>query len=401
MYILRSGYRALRAHVLHHLIPTSGSAIFEQGKPGVEVVGFFHSASGIGESARLCAQQLRAAGKKVRCLSVEKMFLKPFETEWAFDDTASVDEIGCRIIHLNPPMMPPLAFKMGLRNYAAIYNIAYWAWELEEIPREWQKAMRYINAIFCPSDFTSHTLRKYTDKPVHTVPHPVTIGQVRAGMRARLGLSEQAFLVSSLFSFGSALERKNPYAVVDAFVASLRAKQDAWLIFKSNHGGDSDEKKQFLDYIQPYSTIRLVDDIWDKQEVLGLIETSDVYLSLHRSEGFGLPIAEAMLLGTPTMVTDWSGSRDFCHDENSFLLPYNLVAVQSTHPEFAQLQHGKWADPDRHAAAAILNAIYEAPARARAKAEFCLKVTNRYFSEPRYIKALEHLQGACESEAPK
>ena len=374
----------------------SRAEIFAEGREGVEVVGFFHSASGIGESARLCALQLNKMGVKVCCTPVEKMFGKPLETEWSFNDTASADEIGCRIIHLNPPMMPPVAIKMGLRKFSRVYNIGYWAWELEKIPAEWVHAARYVNAVFCPSEFTSQTIRKYTDKPVETVPHPVALGTARSGMRARLKLSDQAFVVSSLFSFGSALERKNPYAAVTAFTTAFGEAEDAWLILKSNHGGNSGEKKQFLDFIKPYPNIRLIDDIWEKDEVLGLIKASDVYLSLHRSEGFGLPIAEAMLLGTPTVVTDWSGSRDFCNESNSFPVSYTLIPVKSSHPEFAGLDEVKWADPDSVVAAGILKKIHQEPEIARAKAGLCLREFNSHFSEPRYIHALNKLkQGAC------
>lgn len=390
--MLRPLYRKLRKHLLHRLISESRCELFAGGKRGVEVVGFFQSASGLGESARLCALQLQQCGVKVRCTSVEKMFGKPQEIEWPFTDSAKADEIGCRIFHLNPPMMPPAIFSMGLRHYARCYNIAYWAWELEEIPVEWTRAIPYVNAIFCPSEFTAQTLRKYTRKPVATVPHPVTLGAVRTDMRATLGLPEQAFVVATLFSFGSALERKNPYAAVAAFVAACDEMEDAWLILKSNHGGDSTDKQAFLDYIQPYARVRLIDDVWEKDQVLGLIEAADVYLSLHRSEGFGLPIAEAMLAGTPTMVTDWSGSRDFCDADNSFPVPYRLIPVQSSHPEFAELQHAQWADPDGTAAAAILRRIYSQRDLARAKAQRCLRATNAWFAEPRYVQALDKLR---------
>ena len=395
--MLRRLYRKLRKHLLHPLIPESRSEIFADGKRGVEVVGFFHSASGIGESARLCALQLQQSGIKVRCTSVEKMFGKPQETEWKFADSAELDEIGCRIFHLNPPMMPPVAIRMGLSHYARIYNIGYWAWELEEIPVEWTRAIRYVNAICCPSEFTAQTLRKYTRKPVITVPHPVTLGNARPNIRAYLGLADDAFVVTTLFSFGSALERKNPYAAVAAFVAVCDGVEDAWLILKSSHGGCSAAKQAFLDYIQPYSRVRLIDDVWEKDQVLGLIQAADVYLSLHRSEGFGLPIAEAMLAGTPVVVTDWSGSRDFCDADNSFPVPYRLIPVQSSHPEFAGLQHAQWADPDHAAAAATLRRIYTQRDTARAKAARCLRETNAYFAESRYVQALDTLNLAQHS----
>ena len=389
--MLRSLYRKLRKHLLHRLIPQSQRAIFAEGKSGVEVIGFFYSASGIGESARLCAQQLHQMGVKVRCTSVEKIFGKPQENDWVFTNTAEPNEIGCRIFHLNPPMMPPVAFAMGLGKFASIYNIGYWAWELEEIPREWTRAIRYVNAIFCPSEFTAETLRKYTQKPVETVPHPVTLGTARPDMRATLGLPKDAFVVTTMFSFGSALERKNPYAAIAAFTAACGQMEDAWLILKSNHGGDMAEKRRILDDIEPFPRVRLIDDVWEKDQVLGLAEAADLYLSLHRSEGFGLPIAEAMLAGTPVMVTDWSGSRDFCTPDNCFLVPYRLIPVQSNHPEFAELPHAQWAEPDSAAAAALLRQIHAQRETAQSRAQHCRQQTNAYFAEPRYIYALDKL----------
>lgn len=389
--MLRQAYRFLRAHLLQRIIRASREEIFAHGRQAIEVVGFFRSASGIGESARLCALQLHNSGRKVRCVSVEKFFLKPVEIDWQFENTATEEEVGCRILHLNPPMMPPLVLRMGLRRYAEVYNIGYWAWELGKIPVEWTHACRYVNAIFCPSDFTSQAVRNNTDKPVVTVPHPVSLSEICPSMRKRLGLPERAFVVSSLFSFGSALERKNAYAAVDAFVEAFAELDHAFLVLKTNHGSDTAEKNQFLTYIKRYPTIRLIDDIWRKDEVLGLVASSDAYLSLHRSEGFGLTIAEAMIVGTPTVVTDWSGNRDFCNSKNSFLIPCSLVPVQSKHPEFSGLKDVVWAEPDVAAAATALKTIYTHPEQARAKAAVCLEETNRYFSEPRYAEALQSL----------
>lgn len=389
--MLRSIYRFVRARLLHRLVFGSRREIWDEGRDAVEVVGFFHSASGLGESARLCALQLHQAGVKVLCTSVEKMFLKRAEIDWRFESTATAKDVGCRIFHLNPPMMPPLIFRMGLRRYAKVYNIGYWAWELEQIPSEWAHALRYVNAVFCPSDFTSQAIRKCTDKPVLTVPHPVVSDTRRSATRTRLGLSESQFVVASVFSFGSALERKNPYAAVDAFIAAFGQRADTVLILKSNHGDASAEKDRFLGYIGSFPNIRLIDEIWEKEEVLGLIACADVYLSLHRSEGFGLTIAEAMIAGTPTVVTDWSGSRDFCNSKNSYPVPYSLIEVKSRHPDFRGLRGAVWADPDPIAAASILRSIEVAPAQARAKAKICINETNRYFSEPRYIQALRQL----------
>ena len=365
---------------------------FASGKQGIEIVGFFHSASGIGEAARLCARQLADAGYKVRCTSVERVTRKHQELEWTFDNTAAANDIGCRIFHLNPPMMPPVVLNMGLRAFGNSYNIGALAWELEEIPREWVTALRYTNACFCPSEFTSRTIKKYTNKPVITVPHPVPVGTVETGTRRRLGISDDTFLVSNVFSFGSALERKNPHAVVSSFVEAFGDALDVCLLMKTNGGGDLIEKSGLVEAIKSHRNIRLVDALWPKEQVLGLMMDSDVYLSMHRSEGFGLPIAEAMRLGTPVVVTNWSGTMDFCNEKNSYLVDYDMVPVKSEHPEFAALGNLRWADPKPDQAAALLREIHDNRNEAQRKAEICVADTNQYFTEHSYDRALQQLR---------
>ncbi len=389
--MLRQIYRFSRRKLLHHLIPTSRAPIFSDARDGVEVIGFFHSATGIGESARLCARQLQHCGYKVRCRSVEKVFRKQDEIEWQFRDTAQEREIGCRIFHLNPPMLPPAIFSMGMRNYRQTYNIGYWAWELERVPTEWRHATRYINAIFTPSTFTSRALRHETAKPVITVPHPVSAQALSAGMRQQLGVSADVFLVSCIFSFGSAIERKNPWAVIRAFTQAFGNNSSACLVLKSSHGSRSPEKAELLETISHYGNIILVDELWESANVAGLIKESDLYISLHRSEGFGLTIAEAMLLGTPTMVSDWSGSTDFCSEENSFPVRVNLIPVQSNNPEFASLENLQWADADVEHATDLILKIYSDRGQAKSKADACLSRANSYFTKPYYDIALKEL----------
>lgn len=394
--MLRTLYRFSRRNLFHRLIPLSRTPIFADGKTGIEVVGFFRSATGIGESARLCARQLQNCGYRVRCRSVENVFRKPPEMEWTFLDTARENEIGCRIYHLNPPMMPPAVMAVGMGEFTKAYNIGYWAWELERIPAEWCLATRYMNAVFTPSTFTSRAIALETDKPVVTVPHPVSAQPFSVGMRERLGLPTDAFMASCIFSFGSAIERKNPWAVVAAFVKAFGDDPGARLVLKGGHGGNSREKAQLLETIRPHANILLVDELWEPGDVAGLIKESDVYVSLHRSEGFGLTIAEAMLLGTPTMVSDWSGSTDFCSDENSFPVRVKPIAVRSTNPEFASLGDLHWADADVDHAAQLLATLRTDRSLTKRKAEVCLSRTNAYFAKPYYDVALKQLQAAKE-----
>lgn len=389
--MLRQTYRFIRAHFLHSLIAESQALPFPPGKPAIEIVGLFYNASGLGESARLCAQQLRDEGYKIRCTSVEDFLFKKKEIPWDFQDDAKEDEIGLRIIHLNPPMIPPYALRVGKRNFSSLYNVGYWAWELEHLPPEWVKSLSYINAIIAPSNFTCETVRHYTNKPVFKVPHAVRIEKTAPDMRAKLGFNDDDFIVTSVFSVQSSLERKNPEGLIAAFTQAFPDTDNAHLVFKVSAA--SIDKDRLIAMAQNHPRIHFIDDIWPHEDILGLIQTSDIYASLHRSEGFGLAIAEAMILGTPVMATNWSGNTDFCTQENSFLVDYTMINVESTHPDFVRAGMSVWADPDIAHAAYILRAVYEDPTEARQKTALCLSLTNNYFQEKFYGVALSELEG--------
>jgi hypothetical protein len=389
--LARSGYRALRAKLLQQLIPKSHAALPRQKKPVIEVIGFFQSISGIGESARLCAQQLAADGYEVKCTSVENYFRKPVEVSWNWPTARSERKVDCRIYHLNPPMLPTVILQMGLTSFKQTYNIGYWAWELEIIPNEWIKAIRYMNAIFTPSEFTSGVIQRYTNIPVITVTHPVTRGEFSPGMRSTLGIPDDAFLVSNIFSFGSAMERKNPIGLIKAFTSAFNSEDNAYLVLKANAGNESLEKKQLLDLISANPNIRLIDQHWTRRDILGLIQCSSVYASLHRSEGFGLTIAEAMLLDTPTLVTAWSGNMDFCTEENSFLIPFSQVGVNSNHPEFKGLAHAQWADADVATTAKLFKKLYLQPELVAEKKACCARQMQHCIDTHKYQHALEKL----------
>lgn len=393
--LARHIYRRIRAQFLQRLIPKSTASLPTSADDlCIEVIGFFHSISGIGESARLCAQQLAADGFRVKCTSVEPFFRKPQQQAWYWPNNTfekSGAKVNCRVFHLNPPMLPPVILQLGLHEFTTTYNIGYWAWELETIPDEWISALRYMNAVMTPSRFTTQAIQPHADFPVLTVTHPVTLVEANSGIKVRLNIPAEAFMVSSIFSFGSALERKNPQALIAAFKLALAQKPDAYLVLKSNTGGDSPEKHALLKSIADHPRIFLLDQEWSRADVLGLIKESDLYASLHRSEGFGLTLAEAMLLGTPVLTTAWSGNMDFCTPENSFLIPATQVNVQADHPEFRELSHASWADADVPLAAQQLRSLYLDRRLLDTKRGCCAQQMRNVIQRHKYQHALHRL----------
>ncbi|MBB2749538.1 UNVERIFIED_ORG: glycosyltransferase involved in cell wall biosynthesis [Rhizobium aethiopicum] len=386
---MRTTYRFLRAHVLQRLIPRSRLA-FNPRKP-VEIAGYLSMAVGVGESARLCAGALSEAG---RAISLSDVSTHPDEKSFAgwTSSRLSTELPGSRIWHLNPPMLPRAILKKGVANFTRAFNIGYFAWELEVVPAEWRNAMRYMNAIFVPSEFTRRTIAPLTKAPVIVVPHPVTEAPATDGMRERFGIEKDAFLVSFIFSAGSSINRKNPQAAIEAFRLFAAEAPSAFLLMKASGDVNKDEALSALvASVAGDARIRIVTDRLSNADINGIIRSSDAYLSLHRSEGFGLTVAEAIMQGTPVISTAWSGTADFCDPDNTWQVASSLIPVVDNHPEFAGLEGAVWADPSPQAAAAHLSDIFRAPELAQEKAERARAFLLRYLAENSYEKALQAL----------
>ncbi|OHV25642.1 glycosyltransferase [Rhizobium sp. RMa-01] len=386
---MRTTYRFLRAHVLQRLIPRSRLA-FNPRKP-VEIAGYLSMAVGVGESARLCAGALSEAG---RAISLSDVSTHPDEKSFAgwMSSRLSTELPGSRIWHLNPPMLPRAILKKGVANFTRAFNIGYFAWELEVVPAEWRNAMRYMNAIFVPSEFTRRTIAPLTKAPVIVVPHPVTEAPATDGMRERFGIEKDAFLVSFIFSAGSSINRKNPQAAIEAFRLFAAEAPSAFLLMKASGDVNKDEALSALvASVAGDARIRIVTDRLSNADINGIIRSSDAYLSLHRSEGFGLTVAEAIMQGTPVISTAWSGTADFCDPDNTWQVASSLIPVVDNHPEFAGLEGAVWADPSPQAAAAHLSDIFRAPELAQEKAERARAFLLRYLAENSYEKALQAL----------
>jgi glycosyltransferase involved in cell wall biosynthesis len=393
--MLRYLFQFVRARYLHSFISAGGHQFPDISKLNIEVVGFHSLSVGIGVSARLCAETLSAAGFNVNCRDVGKVFLKKPELEWSWRSRIADDRINCRIFHLTPSMLPRAVLSIGRKNFRSTYNIGYWAWETDLLPKESQLAIRYIDAILVPSRFTRDVFRKYTDKPVLLVPHPVGVDNVEEDVRARLGIGSGDFLVSFVFSFGSSFERKNPLAVVDAFNRAFENVDNACLVLKSSHGQKyPDDQARLQAAIARFPRIRLIDDIWPTARVMGLIAESNAFVSLHRCEGFGLPIAEAITLGVPVVATDWSGNTDFCDPENTCLVSASQTTVDKSHPEFRGLEGAHWAEPDIGHAARCLKEISDNPEAAKERAGRAKAFMERYLAAHTYPNAMDDLQSA-------
>ncbi|WP_291165955.1 glycosyltransferase family 4 protein [Hyphomicrobium sp.] len=350
-------------------------------------MGLLSSASGLGRSARLCIQQLENYGCEISTCDVAGLYASGDDVTYQRGSQSLRTNVS--IFHLNAPMLLPGIITAGLRSYYKSYNIAYWAWELECLPKDWIDAMRYVDAFMVPSRFCQRTMQRYTMKPVLTVPHPI---QLDMGNVVPVRPKDRTFRVLSVFNLGSSFERKNPLAVIRGFRAAFGDEEGVELVLKTSQGKRYPQDLAVIrSEIGESRNISVIDQVWSDEQLSELYCSSDAYISLHRSEGFGLTIAEAILMEVPVIATGWSGNVDFCSPDKLSAVAYKLVAFADDDPAYHGVSDAVWAEPSVEAAAHELQKVRSDRAgsikRAReAKVEFL-----SYLGRNTYAAALDAL----------
>jgi glycosyltransferase involved in cell wall biosynthesis len=361
-------------------------------RDAARVVGLLSSASGLGVSARLCMDQLAASGFTVSPSDVAPLFGNSDGIAFPSRPDGPAFDAAISLYHLNPPMLLPAIARAGLRTYYRTYNVGYWAWELEALPADWVAAIAYVDAIMAPSEFCRAAVARSTDKPVCVVPHPA---DPDLPLPPRQRGENAPFTVLAMLNFGSSFERKNPLAALRAFKLAFGADPTARLIFKTSGGHRyprelADLRAQAGDM----SNVEVIDEVWSAQKLFQLYRNVDAYLSLHRSEGYGLTIAEAMLMECPVMVTAWSGNMDFCAKDTAFLVKYTLVDFKDDDPSYAQVKQARWAEPSADDAARVLRMLRAEPELGRRKAHAARRALLEYTRTNSYKRAVTALIGS-------
>ena len=171
-------------------------------------------------------------------------------------------------------------------------------------------------------------------------------------------MTEKTFVVLTVFDFASCVERKNPWASLLAFVTAFcHGDEDVILIIKTINGDHFKDEFQMVKDMTRRTSNRIfcLDDCVNREIMSDLYLSCDAYISLHRAEGFGLTILEAMMAEKPVVVTGYSGNMGFTNDTNSCLVSYRLVPVTSS----KVYSGGNWAEPDRLHGAFHLYRLYK------------------------------------------
>ncbi|MBC6975847.1 glycosyltransferase [Bacillus sp. Xin] len=313
-------------------------------KKGINLVGFARLEAGLGESCRLAARSIQSTNIPFGIINYPLPY-PSMDLSWV-DKEIKLPIYNVNIFHMNPDVLPTAHRKLGHRFFNGRYNIGYWHWELPELPEEWISSFRLLDEVWVPSSFVLEAVSKKTNLPVIRIPHCIQVECSKGIDRGYFGLPIDRFLFLAMYDTRSVSQRKNPLSVIKAFQEAF-SKDDAsvGLVLKVNGSqNNAEELKQLQNLIQDNSNIYLINQTLSREEINALIQAVDCIASLHRSEGFGLVLAEGMYLGKPVIGTNWSGNTDFMNSENSCMVDYTLVKVGE---DYGPYKHDQiWAEPD-------------------------------------------------------
>ena len=329
---------------------------------GIVVAGELGRASGLGEGARLMLAALRQCG--VPCWGVEAGLAVPGEADASPSEYPGAEAAGAPLVlHVNSPSLPAALLRLPRGFLRGRRVIGYWAWELELAPPAWRPGVRFVHEIWTPSRFSAAALERLAPGRVRVVPHPVAASPPvpSALTRADFGLPDGVLVVLVSFSLASSFERKNPLGAIAAFRAAFGDDPARLLLLKVGHAGHAPADLALLQAaIGGARNIRLETRLLPAADSHALTLCADIVLSLHRSEGFGLVPAEAMLLGRPVVATGYSGTTDFLDAACGMPVGYRLIPARDPRHVF-EAPGARWAEADQGEAAAALARLADDP----------------------------------------
>lgn len=331
------------------------------GLPGVNVTGHALSEKGMGEVVRAMVRGLTAAGVP-HCV-VDHHDGGSENRDRTLVGLLHQNPYPVNLIHVNAVDLPGFVQSRGPRFFRGKYNIGYWLWELPELPEAFHGSFAYLDEVWVASDYGLEAVSRVSPIPVVKVPPPLPAEGLRTkGVgRGHFGLEDHQRVFLFMFDAHSIVERKNPGAVIEAFKRAFPHEADARLVVKMVHA-----TRPLVERLRDQAAdprVLVVDRVFDREEVASLVALCDSYVSLHRSEGFGLTMAEAMALGKPVIATAHSANLDFMNVSNSLLVRYEMVRLEHDIPPYPR--GSAWADPDVDHAAELMRGVYENPDRAR------------------------------------
>lgn len=333
---------------------------------GVAIVGFLRATLGLGDAARRLVRLVEMAGERVRSLPYDHTN-SPLGISWPDADPLDTDALDVVIIAVNGSEAPRVRRALGASSTHGRYVIGLWFWELAELPDDMASGFAAVDEVWVTSEFTAQAVRARA--PVTVAVRVIPLGadcppnHVRrrsAADRTRFGLPLEAVVVGTMFDYWSRIERKNPLALLESWkLAFPHPEPERRVLFvKSLNGRQSDGQRQLVEQAADgRSDIVLFDAILSAADRDLLADQFDVFASLHRAEGYGLTLLDAMHRGIPVIATNYSGNLAFMTEDNSWLLPFEMEEIMEDAGSYRAGQ--SWAQVDINAAAGVIKEVID------------------------------------------
>jgi len=330
----------------------------EKHAPGINVAGFFKGIYGVGDTSRFFHRAFSGTKLPVAFINIQSRNHK--NTDESMEGFSNQNPYSINFATFSFDYARRFARDMGTGFFKNRYNIGLWYWELEKLPARWHPAFDYYDEIWVNTTFCQQSIAEVSPIPVTRIDYPFYQPEQSANPdREGFGFKKDAWLFLFNFDFHSVLKRKNPDGLISAFKQAFdpQKDRDAMLVLKSinahRYPAEAEELKRAAEGLN----VVWINDHLDGPRMKQLFATIDCYISLHRSEGLGLGMAQAMSFEKPVIATGYSGNLDFTTPENSLLVKYSLAELDR---DYGVYEKGNfWAEPDTAHAATQMRWAYE------------------------------------------
>lgn len=346
-------------------LPSNSGAPGRLRPAGVTVIGYLKAESGVGESARATLRALATTDLSHSLVDFQMGNVARM-AERVDESLANGLQHAVSLFHINADQLPAARTFLGEDAFTGTYRIGYWAWELETFPEQWHSAFRHVDEIWVPSTFCQRAIAAASLAPVIVIPHAVDIPAALYPDRPRFGLSADAVVFLAMADMMSIADRKNPIAAVQAYAAAFGAtpvgdSPKTQMIVKISHAERNPEAwAQLQGIAAACPSVHLLTEALDRPLLNRLLDSIDCFVSMHRAEGFGLVIAEAMARGKVVVATGWSGNMDFMSAANALPVDYRLVTLEADAGPYRQGE--RWAEPSHDDAVVKMREVAGDPA---------------------------------------
>lgn len=326
------------------------------GGKGINLLGFLEGEFGLAEAARAFAHTLEI-NEIPHVLNATQVGGHKYGDQ-TFRDFAEDNPYNVNFINVNPESLPGLFKSLGSKYFENKYNIGLWYWELNKFPPRWYPCFALLDEVWVTSSFCATAIGKVSPIPVVKMTYPLIVKTPNPQFnRAHFHIPQDVFAFVFSFDFYSIVERKNPLAVVEAFRRAFKQSDSALLVLKCINSHVNPTMFQRMCEAVKGLNVQVIDQHLTHAEVQGLFAVCDCLVSLHRAEGLGLGMAEAMAMGKPVIATAYSGNMEFMDINNSFPVRYKLVELTRDIELYAK--GNVWAEPDLEHAIQLMRYVYE------------------------------------------